>query len=377
MGNTRREHKLSAQAVKHAKPGKLSDGGGLSLITKPTGRQSWVLRTVVDGKPTDRGLGRYPTVTLAEARAAAATMRATGERTAPVPTFRETAEAVHALLRPTWRNARTSREWWGRFDKYAGPLMARKVTEITRRDVLDVLLPIWSTKTTTAKLLRGQIRKVLAYAMADNETMAGNAAGEALDGALIAQPCRPKHRRAIQHSEVSEALAIVDRGAAFDALRLCLRFVVYTAVRSIEAREADWGEIDLQAAVWSIPAQRMKAGRPHKVPLSAQAVAVLAEARKLGNGTGLVFPSPYASDKPVSVVGLLRVLETNGIDSTVHGFRTSFRQWALEQPGTSFAAAELALAHTLGGPVAQSYLRDADLLAQRRVLMQAWGDYIG
>ena len=376
--------KLSAKAAEHAKPGKHSDGNGLSLVVKASGARSWVARYIdADGKRRDKGLGGWPQVTLAEARRLTVSLQAqaangttvTVKAEAPVPTFRKTAEAVHAQLLPTWRDIKASRQWWARLENHTKPLLTKRVTDIEHTDVLAVLLPIWAAKPSTARRLRQDIRRIMAYAMAFDKRIATNPAGESIDGALIAQPRTRNHRRAIPFSDVPQALDIVDRSGAYETARLCFRFLTLTAVRSIEAREASWGEIDFDTAVWSIPGERMKAGRPHRVPLSRQALDVLQAAKVHADDSGLIFPSPYGKGRPLTCEGLQRLLRSNMIDATPHGFRASFRQWALEQPGTSWAACELSLAHSLGNGAVVAYTRDADLLEERRTLMQAWADF--
>lgn len=378
--------------VRNAAPGKhpITNAPGLFVNVKQTGRRSWVLRiTHPDGKQRDHGLGTYPEVGLAAARRAAAErtlaiQSGTGTecgKPAPAPkapvTFRETAKAVHAQLKPTWRNKanKQSDDWWARLENHAAPLLPMPVAEIDRADVLGCLLPIWTTKPSTARRLRQDIRKVLGYAMALDDGIASNAAGESIDGALLVQPKAVAHRRAIPFEEVPKAYEMIGACDMVAAV-LTLRFQVLTGVRPVEAREARWSEIDADAAVWTIPAERMKAGTPHRVPLSRQAIYVLIEAKKLG-GTELVFPSLYnGGTKPVADKTVRLLLERNMIDASPHGFRTSLRQWMLNQPEVSYAIGETVLAHSLGSQVAQAYIRDADLLEQRRPIMQAWADFV-
>ena len=387
MPTTRKPRNLTAKHVEHAAPGKHSDGGGLSLIVKQSGARSWVVRLTVDGKQRDAGIGGWPQVSLAEARQIAARMRAevkagddpiADRSRADMPTFEEAAKAVYELLLPSWRNPKQPHTWWRNFELHAAPIMDKRVDRITRADVLDVLEPVWQRTPETGRRLRQQIRRVLAWAMARHEHIVANAAGEALDGALIGQPRSKRHQRSVHYSEMPEVLAIVDRSGAADATRLAYRWLVLTATRSIETREAVWSEINWNEGTWEIPGSRMKAGKPHRVPLSRQAIDVLAEAKLLPNNgdTNLIFPSYNGIGRPITDQGLRELLNANAIDASPHGARSSFRQWALEQPGVSWAACELALAHSLGTAVVQAYVRDADLLEERRALMQQWADYV-
>ena len=191
----------------------------------------------------------------------------------------------------------------------------------------------------------------MGHAMTYDESILANPAGDALDGVLRRQAPSKAHHRAIHHGEVAETLAIIARCPSNPSTRLCLRFLVLTGVRSAEARGARWCEID--GDVWTVPAERMKARETHRVPLSRQALAVLAEARQLTDGD-LVFPSPMRTGEPLSKAVLNQVLTDNACGTTVHGFRSSFRTWALET-GQDWAASELSLAHKLGSSVVQAY----------------------
>ena len=360
-------------------PGKHSDGrAGLSLIVKAGGSKSWVVRFKDrDGVRRDKGVGGFPKVTLAQARRIAESIQADG---APAPaaepapvTFRQVARDVLAQNRQVWTSPRQAPDWQGRIENYCGPLLDLPVASITRAQVADALLPIWNSKQSTARRVRQTIRQVLAHAMTYDETILSNAAGDALDGVLRRQAPSKAHHRATCHSEVAEALAIIERCPSHLATRQCLRFVVLTAVRSGEARGARWAEID--GDTWTVPAERTKTREAHRVPLSRQALDVLAEARQLDDGSGLVFPTPRLTGEPLSRFVLNKVLADNAIGSTVHGYRSAFRTWALDT-GQDWAASELALAHKLGGQVVQAYVRDADLLEARRPLMQDWADFV-
>ena len=372
--------KLTAKTVEHAPAGKHSDGGGLTLVVKPSGHRSWVVRLTIDGKQRDIGVGGWPTVSLAEARRKLAELRADvaggddpAARGPRVPTFGEAAEAVHAMNAPRWRNDHHSREWLDSLRRHAAPLWGMQADRIRRADVIAVLQPLWHGKPETGRRVRQRIRKTLAYVMAHHEHIAANAAGEGIDAALPPMPKVKNHQRAISYGEVPAAIAAIEGSKASEASKLSLLFLILTGVRSGEARGARWDEID--GDLWTIPGHRMKGGHEHRVPLSRQALATLEAARGLDDESGLIFPSPLRPGEPLSWQALLKVLRVNGIDSTAHGFRTCLRQWLLECSTASWAVAEACLAHVLGNQVEHAYLRDIDLLGQRREVMQGWADF--
>ena len=378
---------LSATRVKALKePGRYSDGGGLHLYISNAGRKSWVLRITIDGRRRDIGLGGYPSVSLASAREKATENRAAvadgrdplAEKHAPaMPTFREAACAVHEANKPRWRNARHIASWMQTLERHAMPTLSNiPLDRIARSDVLGVLSPIWPTRPETARRVRQRMRTIFRWAMAHG-FMETNPAGEAIDGALPPMPKVKAHLRALPYQEVGDALKTVEESQASIPARLCFQFLVLMAARSGEARGAAWDEIDLRDQVWRIPSERMKAGMEHRVPLSRQALELLGRASALRDETGLVFPSPLKRGAPLSDMTLTKVLRSAGLAerATVHGFRSSFKNWTLEQTDTPWAVSESALAHTLGNSTEQAYAR-SDLFERRRGLMQLWADYL-
>ena len=276
---------------------------------------------------------------------------------------------------PRWRNKHAANEWLASLERYAFASIGEvPLQRIERSDIIAVLSPIWTTKPETARRVRQRIRKVMQYGMAHGwvET---NPAGEAIDGALPSMPKVKNHQRALPYSEVPAALDKVAQTQASEASKLCLRFLVLTAVRSGEARGARWAEIDLESATWAIPAKRMKANGEHRVPLSRQALDTLEAAETLDDGSGRVFPSPLRRGEPLSWQALLKLLRTYELDTTVHGFRSAFKTWCIEQTATPWAVGEAALAHVVGNSVEAAYVR-TDLFDQRRHLMQDWANYV-
>ena len=322
-----------AKARSLSKPGLHGDGGTLYLAVAPGGSKSWIQRLTIDGKRHDIGLGGFPLVSLAEARHKAFENRRlawaggdprAAKRRARVPTFREAAERTFDANRPRWRNAKVAKNWLQQLERHAFPVLGNMgVDRIGREAVLRVLTPIWTVKPETARKLRQRIRTILRWAEAHGH-VAYNVACEGIDGALPAMPAVREHYRALPYREVAAALETAAASRSSLAAKLCLRFLVLTAARSGEARGATWDEIDLDASEWRIPANRMKAGVEHRVPLSEVSLGTLEQARPLCDTSGLIFPSPTKPGKTLSDMTLTKVLRANGLAerTTVHGFRS-------------------------------------------------------
>ncbi len=377
--------RLTAAGVKAlTKPGLHGDGGTLYLHVAPGGSRSWIQRVTINGKRRDIGLGPWPVVSLAKARQRAFANRVAVEdgsdplaekHKARVPTFREAALKTYEANRPRWRSDKTAANWLQQLERHAFPILADlPVDRVGREHVLKALTPIWSAHPDIARKLRGRIRAVLGWSMAHGH-VTHNVAGEAVAGALPAMPAVSAHYRALPHPEVAAALDTIEASRASVSARACLRFVVLTACRSGEARLASWAEIDLQAREWRIPGARMKAGVEHRVPLADSVLAVLESVRPLRDRHDLVFPSPSRPGKPLSNMTLTKVLRDTGLAgrATVHGFRSSFRDWCADT-GKPREIAEAALAHTVGG-VEGAYFR-SDLFERRRRLMDQWAQYV-
>lgn len=378
--------KLTARRVETAPPGRHRDGLGLMLWVRPSGARSWVLRVQRDGRRRDIGLGSWPVVTLAMAREKALALRrlilegrdpvAERRQARETPTLARALEAWIAKEAPTWRGGRmghTARTTPRLFARHLPALMERRVSEIDERLVLAALAPLWHERHETAKKLFERLRGTMRLAKAQGWT------DRAIDWEEVREAL-PSGRPEIQHHT---AMALADLPAFVAGLRgrptaaaRALLFAILTAARSGEARGARWEEIDLDAALWTIPAGRMKAKRPHEVPLSPAALALLHEARhdarQLRQGTALCFPSP-ATGKPLSDVALAKLLRVSG-HATVHGFRSCFRTWAAER-GAPREVAEACLAHAPeGGAVERAYLRTS-MLERRRALMNDWAAF--
>ena len=384
-GGRRLHSALSDRAVKAATaPGRMFDGHGLFLFVTPGGAKCWKQRITVNGRRQELGLGPYPVVTLREAREAAlanrrmvrAGLNPKVERRCVhgIPTFAELARADFEHRKDGWRNAKHAAQWIGTLEEFAFPRLGdRPVDDITTDDVFRVLAPIWHDKPTTAKRLRQRISAVLAVAVAKGYR-ADNPADTVKAMLAKHQSVETKGHRSLTYGDVAGALAKVRASQAWTGTRHALEFLVLTAARAGEVRFATWGEVDIEAATWTVPAERMKAGREHRVPLSPRALDILAEARALGTGrTDLIFPS--RTGKPLGERSMLQVLDRLGIDATAHGFRSSFRVWAAERTNIPRELCEAALAHTIKDKAEAAYQR-SDLFDRRRDLMERWAAYL-
>ena len=309
---------------------------------------------------------------LANARAIAEA-RDPRRRMQRVPTFEKANEIVVAIHAKHWKSGRTEGQWRASMRDYVLPRLARKrVDAVTTADVMAVLLPIWSTKRVTAGRVRQRIGAVMKWAVAQGYRD-DNPAGDAISAALPKAAVRQQHMRALPHAEVGGALARVRGSGAYPGAMLAFEFLVLAAARSGEVRNARWEQIDRDGAVWTIPAERMKAGREHRVPLSPRALEVLDGAAELFDGQGLVFPSP--TGRVLNHAALTNLLHGLGIDAVAHGFRSSFRDWAAECTDAPREVCELALAHVNSDRVEAAYRR-SDLFDRRRVLMNDWAAYV-
>ena len=381
-----RPKRLNATFVKAVRrPGRYGDGRGghgLSLLVKPTtsGRLSktWAQRLRIDGRAVNVGLGPYPVVTLADARKAAlenrrVTFKGGDPRAGGTPTFAEAAQYVVGLRRATWRRgSKSEAQWKSSLRTYAFPEIGnRPVDSITTAHVLSVLTPIWNEKRITAQRLRGRISYIMKWCIGRGYRH-DDPAGDAITAALPHKVKRKQHFRALPHAEVAGAIAKVRDAETWPGIRLAFQFQVLTAARAAEVRRATWNEIDWEKRLWTVPAEHMKAGREHRVPLSAQALDVLREARTLSSESGLLFPSPRGGmmgrNAPATLAHRLQ------LGCVPHGFRSSFRDWTAETE-VNREVAEAALAHVVQDPVEAAYRR-TDLFEQRRSVMERWGDYV-
>jgi len=398
-----RTGKLSAVEVAKAKgPAVLHDGGGLYFRVSRTGSKSWVFRFQLDGKRRDMGLGPYPDISLAEARVKAAAHRRqrhdgidpldakvaqrAAQRLAAAKgrTFREVAEEYIGRNEAAWRNAKHRQQWRNTLATYVYPTLGElPVAAIDTGLVVQVLDPIWTQKPETASRVRGRIEAVLDAATVRGFRQGPNPAQWKGNLAHIL-PSRARVRKVVHHA----ALPFNEIPEFFAALRSrpgmaarALDFAVLAAARTSEVLGALWGEVDLAGKVWTVPADRMKSGREHRVPLSDGALDVLEEVRPLAllqdgepNPAAPVFPGRRRA-LPMSnmtMLMLLRRMKRN--DLTAHGFRSTFSDWAAERTAYPREVVEMALAHAVENKVEAAYRR-GDLFEKRRKLMEAWANF--
>ena len=383
MGN------LTAARVRKAKHSgrtrfheRISDGGTLFLQLAPTGAKCWVQVVQVRGRRHTVGLGGHPLTSLQEARDAAYENRRAARRGIPpakrggrrpgAPTFAEAAEEVLATQARTWRaGGKSEAQWRSSLAAYAHPVLGRmRVGDVTSADVVAVLKPIWTTKRETARRVKHRIAKVMDWAVVHGHRQDNPC--QVVEAALPRMAAKPMHHRALPYAEVPAAIAAVRASAAWLGTRLAFEFLVLTAARSGEVRMATWDEVDLDAAVWTVPAERTKTGCEHRVPLSGAALDVLTAAREMGVD-GFLFPSMRG--KAISDATIGKLLREHGIDAVPHGFRSSFRDWGAEQTSHPREVLEAALAHKVQNAVEAAYAR-TDHYERRRALMDAWAAYL-
>ncbi|WP_244208545.1 tyrosine-type recombinase/integrase [Vreelandella andesensis] len=389
-------HKLSPRKVATAEPGKHEDGGGLRLVVSKSGAKKWVLRFTLRSKRREMGLGNFPNTGLAEARRKAENYRKMAkEGTDPIharelekqqqstPTFTNCAARYIQSHRRSWRNAKHARQWVSTLKTYARPVIGEMpVDEIDTHHILNILSPIWSTKTETAKRVQGRIENVLDFASAHKYRDEANPArwrGH-LDK-LLAKPSKVQmvtHHPAMPYEQVAKFMVAAQDYSSMSSK--ALQLLILTATRTSEVLNAEWHEIDLVNATWTIPAKRMKASREHRIPLSHQALALISNLPSV-KGNSFVFPG-MKPGRPLSNMSLLQFMRGLGYGPSgdkgnyvPHGFRSSFRDWTGEVTSYPRDVAEMALAHAIENKVEAAYRR-GDLFEKRRAMMQDWADYI-
>lgn len=393
----RRAKELGALAVKNLTTrGRHYVGGdgaiGLALQVAPGGSRSWILRTTVNKSRRDIGLGGYPDVPLGEAREAAKALRAkiragidpVAERIAARSallaqasssiTFEAASLKYIAAQELAWKNAKHRQQWTNTLETYAYPVIGKMlVSDIKMAHILKILEPIWATRNETASRLRGRIERVLSWSHGRGYCQGDNPAR--WQGNLKEQLPAPNKVARVKHHQ---ALPFVEVGNFTDRLReadgvgaRALEFLILTAARSGEVRGATWDEIDLEKAEWNIPAERMKAGEAHRVPLSGAALELLKALPRMVD-TSLCFPASRGGQ--LSDMTLTAVLRRMNVKAVPHGFRSTFRDWVAEETDYHNHVAEMALAHKIGNKVEAAYRRGS--LFEKRVHMMAdWANY--
>ncbi|EZP74920.1 putative phage integrase [Novosphingobium resinovorum] len=397
---------LTPLSVKNAKSGRHADGGGLYLLVKATGARSWVFRFMLNGKARDVGLGAAAgpdALSLAKARVEAAKLRLKvqsgidpieerdreeAEKLAAAQaaliagtTFKEVAEAHIDANEESWRNPKHRQQWRTTMADYVYPKIGElSVADVDTPHVLSILEPIWREKPETASRVRGRIETILDAAKARGYRKGENPArwrghlAQILPDVSKTKEARNRklgrdgHHKALPYDDVPAFIAALRKREAVTAM--ALEFIILTAVRTSEALKATWDEIDFDKAVWTVPPDRMKASKEHRVPLSPRALELLKTAQGLGGKH--LFPAPRAAT--LSDMSLLMLLKRMKVDVTTHGFRSSIRDWLAERTNFPHEVCEMTLSHTISNKVEAAYRR-GDLFAKRRKLMEAWADF--
>lgn len=393
----KKAEELTAISVKRlSATGRHSVGtvAGLMLNIKPTGTKSWVLRTIVGTKRKDIGLGGYPEVTLAMATEKARRAKediAQGvdpvaerkaKRGAIDWTFKTCALAYIQAFKPSWKNAKHGQQWENTLATYVYPHFGDKhVKDVDTEDVMKAISADWSTKNETMVRVRNRIELVLSWAAAQGYRPKGFNPAQwrgHLDQ-VLPKPSKVNKRTSFKAMHIDGMYEFMKSLRAVPgASAQCLEFTILTACRSGESRGARWSEINLANATWSIPAGRMKAGRPHRIPLSAEAIKLLTgltrAVDKDGNEIDLVFPG-QSGDKPLSDMSLTACMRRMGLTAVPHGFRSTFTDWCAERTATPAEVREMALAHAIGNDTEAAYRR-GDLFDKRRNLMAEWAAFL-
>ncbi|WP_170328739.1 tyrosine-type recombinase/integrase [Ruegeria arenilitoris] len=381
--------KLTKKLVENLGTGRHGDGSGLYLVVDPSGARRWIVRVTVKGQKnrkgaplrTDFGLGGADVVTLNQARERALEYRRMAKAglnprfnaQREIPTFEELSRQVHIDRLPTWKNAKHGQQWLNTLRDYAFPKIGRMpVDSVDQPEVLMCLSPIWTEKHETAKRLSQRIKTVLDVAKSKGFRSGENPVTAIREGKVLPTvKAKVQHHDAMPWQEVPTFYAELQTRSAMAAK--ALQFTILTACRTSEALEMKWPEVDVDARLWTIPAERMKGGQVHRVPLTEEMLAILEPLRALASDYVFEGQKRHQPLSNMSMLMLLRRMRKDGV--TVHGFRSSFRDWAAEAANAPRELAEAALAHQVGSDVERAYAR-SDLLERRRELSKKWNNLL-
>ncbi len=381
--------KLTKKLVENLGPGRHGDGSGLYLVVDPSGARRWIVRVTVKGQKnrkgaplrTDFGLGGADLVTLNQARERALEYRRMAKSglnprfnaQREIPTFEELSRQVHIDRLPTWKNAKHGQQWLNTLRDYAFPKIGRMpVDSIDQPEVLMCLSPIWTEKHETAKRLSQRIKTVLDVAKSKGFRSGENPVTAIREGKVLPTvKAKVQHHDAMPWQEVPAFYAELQTRSAMSAK--ALQFTILTACRTSEVLEMKWPEVDVDARLWTIPEERMKGGQVHRVPLTDEMLAILEPLRALASDYVFEGQKRHQPLSNMSMLMLLRRMRQDGV--TVHGFRSSFRDWAAEAANAPRELAEAALAHQVGSDVERAYAR-SDMLERRRELTQLWSRHV-
>jgi integrase len=375
-------YKLNVNKLRTLPPGIHQDGGGLQFVVDENGNRRWTLRLTIRGQRKHKGLGTFPDVTLAaarddadERRRAAREGRDLDDERAPEnpETLREAFEVLLALKKKQLSNAKHLAQWPSTMEQYVFPKLGKRpVADITPRDVLDVMEPIWFVVPETASRVLQRLSSVFEHAILRQTRKHADPTG-GVKKALGSDHRKVVHHRALPFDDVPAFVSKLREGEAVS--RQCLLFAILTASRSQEARRAEWCEVDMDNRLWTVPAIKMKARRPHAVPLSTAAIELLQKMRKANPKGDLVFPAPVSGGElsDAALTKIVELLEYRDL-TTVHGFRSAFKEWATKH-GVPRHISEAALAHENKDKVEAAYLRSR-FVEERAPVMEAWADFI-
>jgi integrase len=381
--------KLTKKLVENLGAGRHGDGNGLYLVVDPSGARRWIVRVVVKGQKnkkgaplrTDFGLGGADIVTINQARERALEYRRMAKQglnprfnaAREIPTFEEVAQQVHIDRMPTWKNAKHGQQWINTLRDYAFPKIGRMpIDSIDQPEVMMCLAPIWTEKHETAKRLAQRIKTVLDVARSKGFRSGENPVTAIKEVAALPKvKVKPKHHKAMQWKDVSAFYAELRTRNAMAAK--ALMFTCLTGSRTSEVLGLRWEEIDVDARLWTCPSERMKNGETHRVPLTDEMIAIIEPLRAMESNYVFEGQKRHKPLSNMSMLMLLRRMQVEGV--TVHGFRSTFRDWASEIANVPREVAEMSLAHTVGTNVERAYAR-SDLLERRRQLMNEWSRFV-
>jgi len=381
--------KLTKKLVQNLGAGRHGDGNGLYLVVDPSGARRWIVRVVVKGQRnkkgaplrTDFGLGNADLVTLHQARERALEYRRMAKQglnprfhgKQEVPTFEEIAQQVHIERLPTWKNAKHGQQWINTLRDYAFPKIGRMpVDSIGQPEVLMCLSPIWTEKHETARRLSQRIKTVLDVAKSKGFRVGENPITEIKDAKVLPKvTAKPKHHKAMKWQEVPNLYLELQTRNAMAAK--ALMFTCLTGSRTSEVLEMEWSEVNLENHIWTCPAERMKGGVTHRVPLTAEMIEIIEPLQAMASKFVFEGQKRHQPLSNMAMLMLLRRMKIEGV--TVHGFRSTFRDWVSETTNTPREISEMSLAHKVGSIVEQAYAR-SDLLDKRRLLMERWSRYV-
>ena len=381
--------KLTKKLVENLGTGRHGDGGGLYLVVKPSGARSWIVRVVVQGQRnnkgaplrTDFGLGGADIITLNQARIRALEYRRMAKQglnprfnaQQEIPNFEEIAQQVHIDRIPIWKNAKHGQQWINTLRDYAFPKIGRMpIDSIGQPEVLMCLSPIWTEKHETAKRLAQRIKIVLDVAKSKGFREGENPITSIKDAQVLPKvKAKAKHHAAMKWQDVPSFFDDLRDREAMAAK--ALMFTCLTGSRTGEVLGMRWDEIDIEARLWTCPAERMKTANEHRVPLTSDMLAIIKPLKAMASQYVFEGQKRHAPLSNMAMLMLLRRMKVEGV--TVHGFRSTFRDWASEVAKAPREVAEMSLAHKVGSDVERAYAR-SDLLERRRVLMERWSGFV-